>query len=625
MNYTLVHRTPLDAALLSRQGAEPLPLAEGLARTTSPSASVVSPVIEAPAPFDDLVGSWNASLPASSSLEMHVRVRRGADWSGWFSLARAEAGRWISADRQENGFGFVDLDTLRLKEKAEAFQYRILLTAARKPVVLKLAAVTVSDGQASVLPPYGGKTGLELSVKPRSQMEEAPAHRRDICSPTSLAMALSYWGVRRKTAEVAERVRDSRTGIFGHWSFNAAAAGDLGLESWVARLGSLDDLARELRDGRPVVASLTWRAGELDGAPLKSTAGHLLLVVGLTPKGDVIALDPAAPRAASARRVYDRRQFHHAWIGRKRGLAYLLSPLRGRRLAVGIPVAELMAKPRQRRKADLDDDEHLSQLLYGETVRVERARADWVLVEAEEQGVGDGRVGRGYRGWIRAEALTGALPMAPNAVVRTRQALAQRGQQIIALSVGTRLTLVTESAGVSHVRLLDGSLAEMPSDALYSPPARVTEESRSQILKTAELFLGTSYYWGGRSGVQPELSIGVDCSGLVSLAYRVHGLDVPRDSHDQRRRARAVKRAQLKPGDLVFLSEPGQPLKVTHVMLYTGGDSLLESRKSADRVLRSSFTERFGKPLASLESGDEVLDSTFSKPRRRRVYFGSYF
>ena len=622
MNYTLVHRTPLDASLLRLQGAAALPLAEGLAVTTSSAAEIVSPVVEAPAPFDDLVGSWNASLPRGGSLEMSVRVRRGAEWSGWFSLARAEPERWISLDRQESPFGFLDVDTLKLKEKADAFQYRFVLTAAKKPVKLIQAAVTISDDGSGSPEPFGGHAA-EISVRPRSQMEEQEQYKHDICSPTSLAMALSRWGVRARTVDVAERVRDSRTAIFGHWPFNAASAYDMGVEAWVARL-TLPELEREIADGRPVVVSLTFGPGELDGAPLKKTKGHLMLVVGFTPKGDVIVLDPAAPRSHGARRVYQRGQFHAAWAVHKRGLSYVLSPLKGRRLAVGVPVADLMSKPRQRRKLDLDDPEHLSQLLYGETVRVEAVRGEWAKVESEEQPHLDGKRWTGYQGWVRADALTAALPRPADCVVRTRQALAQRGQEIVALSVGTRLTRVSESSGAAHVRLLDGSLAEMTTDALTVPPARVSPESRSEIIKTAELFLGTSYYWGGRSGVQPELSIGVDCSGLVSLAYRVHGLDIPRDSQAQFARARPLKPSELQPGDLIFLSEPGKPRKINHVMLYTGGDGVIESRKSSGRVLRSSFKERFGVPLPELAPGGEALDRSMAKPRRRRVYFGSY-
>lgn len=624
MNYTLVHRTPFDAQRLTRQGAETLPLGEGLIRTTASTSSVVSPVIETPAPFDDLVGSWNAALPPESALEMQVRVRRGADWSEWFSLGRAEPDRWVSADRQDGPFGFVDVDTLRLREKAVAFQYRALMSAHKKPATLKLAAVTVSDGEPSAPSPFvAGPWVRELRVKPRTQTEEQDEYKNDVCSPTSLGMVLEYWGVRKKTEELAEKVRDSKTQLFGHWPFNTATAGALGVEAWVSRLDSLAELERLIGDGRPVIVSVTFGPGELDGSPLKRTAGHLMVVIGFTAKGDVVVMDPAAAKGTT-RRVYSRRQFHESWIGRKRGVAYILGPLKGRRLAVAVPVADLMDKPRQRRKTDLDDEEHMSQLLYGESVLVDRAHGEWVRVEAVEQPELEGKRWLGYRGWIRADALTGAPATAAGVVVRTRQALAQRGQEILSFSVGTRLTRVSESGGVSHVRLIDGSLAEMPTDALYAPAARSQEDTRSQIIKTAELFLGTSYYWGGRSGVQPELSIGVDCSGLISLAYRVHGLDVPRDAHDQMARAKRLKRAQLMPGDLVFLSEPGRPKVISHVMLYTGGDSLLESRKSSMRTLRSSFKERFGKPLSELESGDEVVDLTFPKPKKRRVHFGAY-
>jgi len=35
--------------------------------------------------------------------------------------------------------------------------------------------------------------------------------------------------------------------------------------------------------------------------------------------------------------------------------------------------------------------------------------------------------------------------------------------------------------------------------------------------------------------------------------------------------------------------------------------------------------ERFGRPAAKIESGDVVVDLSFPKPRRRRIFFGSYF
>jgi gamma-D-glutamyl-L-lysine dipeptidyl-peptidase len=326
------------------------------------------------------------------------------------------------------------------------------------------------------------------------------------------------------------------------------------------------------------------------------------------------------------RRVYPRAAFHKVWRGRKRGLAYLIGPSFPRRYAVGAPVADLWSKPVARTGVKLDDDAHLSQLLYGETVTVVAAKGDWARVTAEEQDsfVHAGAWG-GYPGWVKAETLTAAEPPRADAVVRVRQALLQRGDDLLALSVGTRLSRVSQSGGAAFVRLLDGSLAEVPADALYAPPDSPTAASRAEIIRTAELFLGTSYYWGGRSGVQPDMKVGVDCSGLVSLAYRIHGRDVPRDSHEQKLKARPVRREELLSGDLVFLTDDDKTDRITHVMIYTGGDGLIESRKSSGRVLRTTFLERFGQPLSALQSGDALTDLSFAKPRRRRIFFGSYF
>jgi hypothetical protein len=295
-------------------------------------------------------------------------------------------------------------------------------------------------------------------------------------------------------------------------------------------------------------------------------------------------------------------------------------------MTVGVPVADLWSKPVRRSKVSLHDDAHLSQLLYGETVTVLEAKGDWVRVRADDQdSFVPAQSWQGYPGWMRASDLISSEPPATNAVVRVRQALLHRGDEILTLSVGTRLARVSDSSGTATVRLIDGSLAEIRTDELYAPPAAPTDASRAEIIRTAELFLGTSYYWGGRSGVQPDPKIGVDCSGLVSLAYRIHGRDVPRDSQEQKLKARPIRSAELQSGDLVFLTDGEASDRVTHVMIFTGGDGLIESRQSSGRVLRTTFLERFGRAAANIESGDVVNDLSFPRPRRRRIFFGSYF
>ena len=41
------------------------------------------------------------------------------------------------------------------------------------------------------------------------------------------------------------------------------------------------------------------------------------------------------------------------------------------------------------------------------------------------------------------------------------------------------------------------------------------------------MYLHAPYFWGGRS------PMGIDCSGLTQMAYRLNGFSIPRDASQQ--------------------------------------------------------------------------------------------
>jgi cell wall-associated NlpC family hydrolase len=67
-----------------------------------------------------------------------------------------------------------------------------------------------------------------------------------------------------------------------------------------------------------------------------------------------------------------------------------------------------------------------------------------------------------------------------------------------------------------------------------------------KVIREARSYLGTRYQWGGMS------RSGVDCSGLMVLAFKEAGVTLPRVSDQQFAFGREVPRTKLKPGDLVF-------------------------------------------------------------------------
>jgi gamma-D-glutamyl-L-lysine dipeptidyl-peptidase len=81
----------------------------------------------------------------------------------------------------------------------------------------------------------------------------------------------------------------------------------------------------------------------------------------------------------------------------------------------------------------------------------------------------------------------------------------------------------------------------------------------------ARSFLGAPYEWGGLTGR------GIDCSGLVHMAYRLAGRVVPRDSWQQEEAGTPVEAPE--PGDLVTYGEE----RADHVAFWLGEGRILHA------------------------------------------------
>jgi hypothetical protein len=116
-------------------------------------------------------------------------------------------------------------------------------------------------------------------------------------------------------------------------AFNTAYAAARTGHAFVTRFASLRGVERFIRAGIPVVASITFGRGELTGAPISASNGHLVVIVGFTRAGHVVVNDPAASTRSGVRRTYGRGQFENAWLKRypdgsgmrgSGGLAYVI-------------------------------------------------------------------------------------------------------------------------------------------------------------------------------------------------------------------------------------------------------------------------------------------------------------
>ena len=136
----------------------------------------------------------------------------------------------------------------------------------------------------------------------------------------------------------------------------------------------------------------------------------------------------------------------------------------------------------------------------------------------------------------------------------------------------TAVTAVTGNSGQSCTQ--NGQLA-----SFVAPNAIV-----SQAVNYADAQLGKPYLWGGTG---PDA---FDCSGLMLMAYRAAGVDIPRTSEAQWAGLPHVPASRVVPGDLVFFAgSDGTPTSPGHVGLVIGKNTMIEAYATGTPIRVSKF------------------------------------
>lgn len=284
----------------------------------SPVQAVIVQKITPAEPWNELIPSWNL-VSTNSGLQIEVRVRKGESFSKWYHLGHwaVQTNQFLrqSVREQDDAFAKVATDTLVTASPAREFELRVTL-AGRDVARLDLLTVALTD--TTVSQPGGGSFadawGKELKVPERSQTIY-PEGINEWCSPTSLSMILGFWSAQSKRLEldldvptVAGLVNDPHWPGTGNWPFNTAFAGSFpGLRAYVTRLDDLKNLEQWIASGIPLAASVS--NDRLKGLAT-SGSGHLIVPIGFTATGDLIANDPGR---SQVRQVYPRGRFANAW------------------------------------------------------------------------------------------------------------------------------------------------------------------------------------------------------------------------------------------------------------------------------------------------------------------------
>jgi cell wall-associated NlpC family hydrolase len=151
---------------------------------------------------------------------------------------------------------------------------------------------------------------------------------------------------------------------------------------------------------------------------------------------------------------------------------------------------------------------------------------------------------------------------------------ASGGFTVSDVTQGANAGAVAGNGGSSQLCSQNGQLA-----AFVAPNAIV-----NSAVNYAEGQLGKPYLFGGTGPAA------FDCSGLVMMAYRAAGVNIPRTSQAQWIALPKVPASQVVPGDLVFFAgSDGTPTAPGHVGLVIGKNTMIEAYATGTPVRVSTF------------------------------------
>ncbi len=116
-----------------------------------------------------------------------------------------------------------------------------------------------------------------------------------------------------------------------------------------------------------------------------------------------------------------------------------------------------------------------------------------------------------------------------------------------------------------------------------------TSAMANRVLITARSYIGTPYKYGGTT------KAGMDCSGLVTVAFQSVNVKLPRSSADMAKSGREVKLWDVRPGDLLFFIT-GKENKISHVGIVTknkGGNDISFIHSADSGVREDNLTMEY--------------------------------
>lgn len=180
------------------------------------------------------------------------------------------------------------------------------------------------------------------------------------------------------------------------------------------------------------------------------------------------------------------------------------------------------------RKENDHKSELVSQLLYGEFFKIIVERKDWCKIRVQWDR---------YEGWITKNQLTIITEKEYTDSTKQPSVVSQNLIDFVQLE-NKEIFPIPLGSDLRGLSILKHTIEHMPTP---------TVSKKEALVKTAYQYLHSPYLWGGKT------PLGIDCSGLSQMVYKIHGIPIRRDASQQAEQGTTLSFIEeSEAGDLAF-------------------------------------------------------------------------
>ncbi len=195
-----------------------------------------------------------------------------------------------------------------------------------------------------------------------------------------------------------------------------------------------------------------------------------------------------------------------------------------------------------------DKSEVVSQLIWCDLFNILERKNNWIYMQT---------IFDQYEGWISENQVTEINNEEYEQLTRTRPF---RAGSIIGFAKDNKTgEKYLVPAGSDLYNYNNGKFSVLNKSFTYDGIG-ISKGIVKRPIDYALQFLNTPYMWGGRT------AFGIDCSGLMQIAFKMAGINIKRDVKDQLKQGEQINFfSEAKPGDLLFFGDSRRA--ITHIGL----------------------------------------------------------